>query len=114
MAFQDAAKKAKPVLLEPIMSIHITVPDNYTGDIMSDLNGRRGRVLGMNPQGNGFTLVEAHAPLAEVQRYVSDLRSVTQGRGNFSMEFDHYEQVPAHIAEKVIEEARKRREEAHA
>jgi elongation factor G len=69
-------------------------------------------VLGMNPQGNGFTLVEAQAPLAEVQRYVSDLRSMTQGRGNFSMEFDHYEPVPAHAAEKVIEEARKRREEA--
>ena len=68
----------------------------------------------MNPQGNGFTVVEAQAPLAEVQRYVSDLRSVTQGRGIFSMEFDHYDQVPAHVADKVIETARKHREEANA
>ena len=113
-AFKEGMQSGKPVLLEPVMNIHITVPDNYTGDIMSDLNGRRGRVLGMNPQGNGFTMVEASAPLAEVQRYVSDLRSVTQGRGTFSMEFDHYEPVPAHAAERVIDEARKRREEAHA
>jgi elongation factor G len=111
-AFKEGLSAGKPVLLEPIMTMHITVPDNYTGDIMSDLNGRRGRVLGMNPQGNGFTVVEASAPLAEVQRYVSDLRSVTQGRGSFAMEFDHYEQVPAHVADKVIEAARKTREEA--
>jgi elongation factor G len=111
-AFKEGLTAGKPVLLEPIMTMHITVPDNYTGDIMSDLNGRRGRVLGMNPQGNGFTVVEAQAPLAEVQRYVSDLRSVTQGRGSFAMEFDHYEQVPAHVADKVIETARKTREEA--
>ena len=113
-AFKEGMQAGKPVLLEPIMNLQIIVPDNYTGDIMSDLNGRRGRVLGMNPQGNGFTVVDAQAPLSEVQRYVSDLRSVTQGRGTFSMEFDHYEPVPAHVAEKVIEEARKRREEAHA
>jgi elongation factor G len=113
-AFKEGMQQGKPVLLEPVMTLHITVPDSYTGDIMSDLNGRRGRVLGMNPTGTGFTQVEATAPLAEVQRYVSDLRSVTQGRGTFSMEFDHYEQVPAHVAEKVIDEARKRREEANA
>lgn len=113
-AFREGLQMGKPVLLEPIMTLHITVPDSYTGDIMSDLNSRRGRVLGMNPQGNGFTVVEAQAPLAEVQRYVSDLRSVTQGRGVFSMEFDHYDQVPAHVADKVIETARKHREEANA
>lgn len=113
-AFKEGLQAGKPVLLEPVMTLHITVPDNYTGDIMSDLNGRRGRVLGMNSQGNGFTLIEATAPLSEVQRYVSDLRSVTQGRGTFSMEFDHYEAVPQHVAERVIEEARKHREEAHA
>ena len=90
-AFKEGMQMGKPVLLEPIMTLHITVPDNYTGDIMSDLNSRRGRVLGMNPQGNGFTVIDAQAPLAEVQRYVSDLRSVTQGRGIFAMEFDHYE-----------------------
>jgi elongation factor G len=113
-AFKEGLQAGGPVLLEPVMMLHITVPDSYTGDIMSDLNGRRGRVLGMNPQGNGFTVIDAQAPLAEVQRYVSDLRSVTQGRGNFSMEFDHYEPVPAHVADKVIEDAKKRREEAHA
>jgi elongation factor G len=113
-AFREGLQMGKPVLLEPIMTLHITVPDHYTGDIMSDLNSRRGRVLGMNPQGNGFTVVEAQAPLAEVQRYVSDLRSVTQGRGVFSMEFDHYDPVPAHVADKVIETARKHREEANA
>ena len=113
-AFKEGMQSGKPALLEPVMTLHITVPDNYTGDIMSDLNSRRGRVLGMNPQGNGFTVIDASAPLAEVQRYVSDLRSITQGRGSFSMEFDHYEQVPAHVADRVIEEARKHREEAHA
>ncbi|HST05703.1 MAG TPA: elongation factor G [Chloroflexia bacterium] len=113
-AFREGLQMGKPVLLEPIMILHITVPDHYTGDIMSDLNSRRGRVLGMNPQGNGFTVVEAQAPLAEVQRYVSDLRSVTQGRGIFSMEFDHYDPVPAHVADKVIETARKHREDANA
>ena len=113
-AFREGLQQGRPVLLEPIMTLHIQVPENYTGDIMSDLNSRRGRVLGMNPQGNGFTVIESHAPLSEVQRYVSDLRSVTQGRGTFSMEFDHYEPVPAHVADKVIEEARKHREEANA
>ncbi|MEO8286934.1 MAG: elongation factor G [Chloroflexota bacterium] len=113
-AFREGLQQGRPVLLEPIMTMHITVPDNYTGDIMSDLNGKRGRVLGMNPQGNGFTIIDAQAPLSEVQRYVSDLRSVTQGRGNFEMEFDHYEAVPAHVSDKVIEEARKHREEANA
>lgn len=113
-AFKEGMQQGRPVLLEPVMNLQITVPESYTGDIMSDLNGRRGRVLGMNPQGTGFTVVEAQAPLSEVQRYVSDLRSMTQGRGNFSMQFDHYEAVPQHVADKVIEEARKRREEANA
>jgi elongation factor G len=113
-AFKEGLQMGKPVLLEPIMMLHITVPDTYTGDIMSDLNGKRGRVLGMNPQGNGFTVIDAQAPLSEVQRYVSDLRSVTQGRGSFEMEFDHYETVPANVADRVIDEARKHREEANA
>ncbi|MEA2574953.1 MAG: elongation factor, partial [Chloroflexia bacterium] len=113
-AFKEGMQSGRPVLLEPIMMLHIIVPDNYTGDIMSDLNGRRGRVLGMNPQGNGFTVIDATAPLSEVQRYVSDLRSITQGRGSFDMEFDHYDPVPGHVADRVIEEARKHREEAHA
>jgi elongation factor G len=113
-AFKEGLQMGKPVLLEPIMMLHIMVPDSYTGDIMSDLNGKRGRVLGMNPQGNGLTVIDAQAPLSEVQRYVSDLRSVTQGRGSFEMEFDHYETVPANVADRVIEEARKHREEANA
>ncbi len=109
-AFKEGMHAGHPVLLEPIMTLHITVPDNHTGDIMSDLNSRRGRVLGMNPEGNGFTIVEASAPLSEVQRYVTDLRSITQGRGTFSMEFNHYEAVPAHVADRVIEDARKHKE----
>jgi elongation factor G len=106
MAFKDGFLQGNPVLMEPIMLLHILVPDNFTGDVLSDLNGKRARTLGMNPQGNGLTQIDAQAPLAEVQRYVSDLRSITQGQGTFSMEFDHYEQVPAHLTAGVIEAAK--------
>lgn len=98
---KEAARNAHPVLLEPVYRLAITVPDAFTGDIMSDLNGKRGRVHGMNPAG-GVTVIEADAPLAEVQRYATDLRSLTQGRGSFSMRFDHYEPVPAHLQDAVI------------
>src|SRR5207237_134228 len=106
MAFKDGFLQGGPVLLEPIMILHITVPDAFTGDVLSDLNGKRARTLGMNPQGNGLTQIDATAPLAEVQRYVSDLRSITQGQGTFSMEFDRYEQVPAHLMAGIVEAAR--------
>lgn len=109
MAFKIAAAQAlkkgltegQPVLLEPIVNMTITVPDNFTGDIIGDLNTKRGRVLGMNP-GNGINIIQAQAPLAEVQRYAIDLRSMTQARGIFTVEFSHYEEVPGQVAQKII------------
>ncbi len=104
-ALKQGAMRANPVLLEPIVSMSIRVPDANTGDVMSDLNGKRAKVHGMSPEDGGVTVINAEAPLAEVLRYATDLRSITQGRGTFEMEFDHYEEVPAHIAQKVIAEA---------
>lgn len=106
-AFKLAASKANPVIMEPIYQMEIVVPDQYAGDIMSDMNTRRGRVMGLMPDGGGRTTITAQAPLAEVQRYSTDLRSITQGRGRFSMQFDHYEDVPAHLAQVLIEAQRK-------
>jgi len=88
-------------LLEPIMNLTITVPDTFTGDIIGDLNTKRARVQGMNPS-HGLNVIQAQAPLAEIQRYAIDLRSMTQGRCTFTVEFSHYESVPAPIAQKVI------------
>jgi elongation factor G len=102
-AFKLAAQKAQPVIMEPIYQLEIVVPDHYAGDIMSDMNTRRGRVMGLLPDGNGRTTISAMAPLAEIQRYATDLRSITQGRGRFSMTFDHYEDVPNHLANELIE-----------
>jgi elongation factor G len=112
-AVKKGAQDAQPVLLEPIMNMKITVPESNTGDIISDLNGKRARVLGMTPTG-AMTTVEAQAPMAEVQRYSADMRSMTQGRGHFSMAFSHYEEVPAHVSQKLIEAAEKVREAAKA
>jgi elongation factor G len=111
-AFRKASEEAQPVLLEPVMDLAIVVPDQFVGDVMSDLNGKRARVQGMDPD-NGSTTVHAQAPLAEVQRYSTDLRSITQGRGTFSMEFSHYEEVPAHVAQQVIAEHKKQAAAAH-
>jgi elongation factor G len=99
--FKLAIQQAEPVLLEPIYRIEVTVPDEYMGDIMSDFNTRRGRVQGME-QKNNRTIVRALVPLAEIMRYGTDLRSMTQGRGVYTMEFDHYDAVPRHLAEGVI------------
>jgi elongation factor G len=101
-AFKLAAAKAHPVLMEPIYLMEIVVPDQFAGDIMSDMNTRRGRVLGMLPDGNGRTTITAQSPLAEVQRYATDLRAITQGRGRFSMHFDHYDDVPAHLSQAIV------------
>ena len=109
-AFKKGMADASPILLEPIVKLLVNVPDAYTGDIMSDLNGKRGRILGMTP-GDKFTVVEAEVPLSEVQRYAQDMRSLTQGRGSYRLEFDHYEPVPINIQQKVIEEAKQLREE---
>jgi elongation factor G len=100
-ALKKGMAEAQPVLLEPIVNITITVPDTLTGDIIGDLNTKRGRVSGMNP-GDGVNVIQAQAPLAEVQRYAVDLRSMTQGRGIFTTEFSHYEEVPSQIAQKII------------
>ncbi|MQG73395.1 MAG: elongation factor G [SAR202 cluster bacterium] len=99
-----------PTLMEPVMIIRVTTPDNYTGDIIGDINSKRGKILGMIPQSDGETIVEAHVPLSEVQRYALQLRSITQGRASFSMEFDHHEAVPANLAQKVIEGANQGKE----
>ncbi len=106
MAFKKAALDANPILLEPIMQVEITVPEENVGDIMGDLNGRRGRMLGIDAEGVTQT-VKAEIPMAEMLKYAADLNSMTSGAGVFSMEFARYEEVPAHIAQKVIEEFKK-------
>jgi len=102
-ALKKGLSQGQPVLLEPIMNLTITVPETCTGDIASDLNTKRGRLLGMSPR-DGINIIQAQAPYAELLRYAIDLRSITQGRGDFVMEFDHYEEVPAHLTQKVTEE----------
>jgi elongation factor G len=109
-AFRDAMKNAKPQLLEPIMKLRIAFPDEYMGDISGDLNSRRGRILGMD-RDEGLQVVNAEAPLAEVFNYATQLRSITQGRGSFEMEFERYETVPANLVQKIQEEAAKAQEE---
>ncbi|MCL4393790.1 MAG: elongation factor G [Chloroflexi bacterium] len=107
-AFKAGIPLAGPVLLEPIMNITVTVPDQFMGDVLGDLNTKRARVQGMDQKGT-WSVVTAQAPLAEMQRYATDLRSMTQGRGYFTMEFSHYDTVPSHIAQQVVEKARKER-----
>lgn len=107
-AFRKGQAAAKPILLEPIMRLWVTVPDTYTGDVMSDLNGKRAQVLGMTPGENGRATIEALVPLAELQRYATELRSLTQGRGTFRTEFSHYQPVPQHLAESIIQQSRAR------
>ncbi len=109
-AFAKGVKQANPVLLEPIMRVQITVPDSFAGDVIGDLNSKRGRIQGMTPQGDGTTLIEAEAPRAEMLRYATELRSQTQGLGAFSMEFDHYEEVPQHLLEKLVEQMKEKAE----
>jgi elongation factor G len=106
LAYKKGLADASPVLLEPIVHVEVYIPDNYMGDIIGDLNKRRGRILGMNPQEGGLQQVVAEVPIAEMFKYATDLRSITQGRGYFKMWFERYEEVPANIAQKVIEEAR--------
>ncbi|MBI5649857.1 MAG: elongation factor G [Chloroflexi bacterium] len=107
-AFKTGIPLAGPVLLEPVMNVSITVPDNFMGDVLGDLNAKRGRVQGMDQKGV-WSVVTAQAPLAELQRYATDLRSMTQGRGYFTLEFSHYDPVPSHIASQIIERAKKER-----
>ena len=111
LAYKDGFPKANPVILEPIGSLQVFVPDSYTGDIMSDLNKRRGRVMGMEPTDDGLQKLIAEVPMAEMASYAIDLRSITQGRGSFSLKFERYEQAPQAVQDKVIEEAKATMEE---
>jgi elongation factor G len=110
-AVRKGMTQARPVLLEPIMTLQVTVPDSLTGDIISDLNTRRARVQGMSPQ-DGINVIEAEIPLAEAQHYTTVLKSITQGQGTYTLQFSRYEQVPAHVAEKIIAEREKLKEKA--
>ena len=107
-------QQANPVILEPIMKVEITVPDNFTGDIIGDLNSRRGRIQGMIPVGDGTTTLQVEAPQAEMLTYATELRSQTQGRGNFTMEFDHFEEVPTHMVDRVVQITQEHKEKAEA
>jgi elongation factor G len=97
-------QQAQPTILEPIMSLEIVVPDENMGDVIGDLNARRGRVLGVDSRG-GHQIVKAHAPMAEVLKYAQSLTSITGGKGSFTLDFDHYEEAPAPVREKIIADA---------
>ena len=111
MAFQKGVQEAHPILLEPIMNAEVTLPTNQTGDVIGDLNGRRGRIVAMEPAGE-TAVVKAQVPMAEMLNFEPALRSMTGGRGAYSMEFSHYEEVPAHLAEKASAAAKAEKEKA--
>jgi elongation factor G len=104
MALQDAWKKARPALLEPVMAVEVVTPEEYMGDVMGDISSRRGRVQSMEARA-GAQVITAKVPLAAMFGYATDLRSLSQGRANYSMQFDAYEQAPKSVAEEVIEKA---------
>ncbi len=112
MGFKSAVAEAKPVLLEPIMTMEVSAPDECMGDVIGDLNSRRGKVLGVDPKG-GSQVIRALVPMAEILRYSPDLRSMTSGRGSFTMELSGYEEVPPHLAEKIKEESKAAKTEEH-
>jgi len=107
LAYKNGLPQASPVILEPIGTLNATVPNANMGDIMGDINKRRGRVLGSDQQSDGTVIITADVPMAEMAKFATDLRSMTQGRGSFSFEFRAYEQAPEHIAKKIIEESAK-------
>lgn len=108
LGFKNAVEKAKPVLLEPIMNMDVTVPDECMGDVIGDLNSRRGKVLGMDTKGHS-QIIKSKVPMSEVLKYAPDLRALTSGRGEFHLEFSHYEELPSHLSEKVIKDAQARK-----
>lgn len=110
MAFKKAMEQANPVILEPIMKVEVRVPEQFMGDIIGDLNSRRGKILGMEPEGK-WQVIHALVPLAEMYRYAIDLKAMTQGRGRFKMEFNSYEEMPGQLQEKIIAEAKSKKEQ---
>ena len=111
IAYKEGLPTAGPTILEPIGELKVTVPDANMGDIIGDLNKRRGRVMGMNPTGDGLQIVEAEVPIGEMSSYPIDLRAMTQGRGAYSLKFVRYEEVPQINQAKIIEDAKKAEEE---
>ncbi len=111
MAFKKGAAQAEPILLEPIYELAVIVPKDYMGDIIGDLNSKRGKIMGMDESEKGKQMIRAQVPQAEIFRYSIDLRSITQGRGTFTMKFSHFEEVPSHIAQEITEQAKKESEE---
>ena len=105
MAFKEAARKAKPILLEPIMTVEVVTPDDYMGDVMGDLSSRRGKLGGMEQRGNS-QVINAQVPLSEMFGYATDLRSRTQGRATYTMQFDSYQQMPASVQEEIVTRVR--------
>ena len=106
MAFKEAARKADPVILEPVFAVEVTTPEDYMGDVIGDLNSRRGQVNAMEEGMGGVKIVKAIVPLSEMFGYVGDLRSKTSGRASYSMQFDSYAEVPKTVAEEIIKKAR--------
>ena len=111
LAYKKGCADAKPILLEPIYKLVVTIPDEYMGDIIGDINRRRGRILGMNPA-NGSQEVSAEVPYSEVFKYATDLRSMSHARGSFKMAFERYEELPGNLADKVVEKAKQDAEDA--
>jgi elongation factor G len=107
LGMQEAVPQANPVILEPIMNVTITVPESNMGDVMSDINTKRGRVMGMDSLGNGMQVITASIPQAEMLHYATDLRSITQGRGSFTSEFAQYEEVPSNIQQELVAQHKK-------
>jgi elongation factor G len=113
LAFKEGVQQARPALLEPVMSVEITAPEEFMGDIMGDLSSRRGRPQGMERQGD-FQVIKALVPMAEMLTYASTLKSITSDRGTYHMEFDHYDEVPAAIQEQIVAQAAKTRQAEEA
>ena len=113
MALRKGALQAKPSLLEPICNVKINMPASFMGDVIADLNSKRGRIQGMEPVGEGQGIIKAQVPMSEVFKYAIDLRSITQGRGIFELDFSHYEEVPQRIAETIIASSKKEKADEH-
>jgi len=110
--FRQAFMDAGPIMLEPILNLEVIVPEEFTGDVMGDISARRGRIQGMEPVGKNLQKIIAQVPQAELYKYSTVLRSMTQGRGWFTQEFSHYEPIPREIAEKIVSESKQQKEEA--